>query len=238
MMRRLALLVLSGLAAPLAAQVTPVPSGETPRVQTARWIENQPIKLMALPDTTLTVMLEPDEAIVRVTLIGNSQWDVTVPNQPDTLQITPQSRAEPANLVVETDRRQYDFDLKTGEGLMAAYLVRLDYSLSGTTPAPQIQPQPDPNGIDNLSWSYRVRGDHAVRPATIRDNGRKTVITYAPGQPLPAVFAIGATGKEEVVDGYMRAGAFVIDRVHGELVFRIDKEKATARRNLQQDATP
>ena len=236
MIRAIASLALLALAAPLAAQVMPVPSGETPRIQTARWIENQPVKLMLLPETTMTVMLEAGEAITRVTLIGNSQWDVNVSNEADALQITPRAGAAPANLVVETDRRQYDFDLETGEGLMAAYLVRLDYSLTGTAAPPQAQP--DANAIDNLNWSYRVRGDRSVQPATIRDNGRKTVITYAPGQPLPAVFAIGATGDEEVVDGYMREGAFVIDRVHGELVFRIDKEKATARRNREQDAQP
>lgn len=75
-----------------------------------------------------------------------------------------------------------------------------------------------------------------MRPASVRDNGAKTVIEYAPGQSLPAVFAIGPTGDEEVVDGYMRDGLFVIDRVHEELVFRIDKAKATARRSVR--ATP
>lgn len=236
MIRVLASLALMGLATAATAQVTPVPSGETPRVQTARWIENQPIKLMALPETTLTVMLEPGEEITRVTVIGSPQWDVKVSNEADTLQITPRASAQPTNLFVETDRRQYDFDLETGEGLMAAYFVRLDYSLAGTSAPTPAQSQPET--IKDLNWSYRLRGDRTVRPATIRDNGRKTVITYAPGQPLPAVFAIGATGDEEVVDGYMRGEAFVIDRVHSELVFRIDKEKATARRNRERDLTP
>jgi type IV secretion system protein VirB9 len=47
------------------------------------------------------------------------------------------------------------------------------------------------------------------------------------------VFAIGPTGDEQVVDGYMRDGLFVIDRVHEELVFRIDKAMATARRSVR-----
>jgi len=44
------------------------------------------------------------------------------------------------------------------------------------------------------------------------------------------VFGIGYNGEEEVVDGYMRDGVFTIDRVYGELVFRIDKKRARARR--------
>ena len=70
------------------------------------------------------------------------------------------------------------------------------------------------------------------------DDGLKTRITYAPGQALPAVFAIGPSGEEEVVNGYMRDDIFVIDRVYGELVFRIDREKATARRNDTPEAAP
>ena len=112
---------------------------------------------------------------------------------------------------------------------MAAYVVRLQYvPLLAEFEEPSIEP------FNDLTWGYRLRGDRAVRPLSVRDNGRKTVIEYADGQALPAVFAIGPSGDEEVVDGYMRGGFFVIDRVHEELVFRIDREKATAKRNEEQ----
>jgi type IV secretion system protein VirB9 len=214
----------------------PVPSSQTPRVQTAQWSGEQTIMLMALPETALTVMLEPGETITRATLTGSSFWEVKVSQEADAFQVTARTNAEPAELQVETDRRSYRFGLEAGEGLMAAYLVRMEYSGEGAQPL--TENEPEASVPTDLNWSYRLKGDRAVRPASIRDNGRKTVITYAPGQPLPAVFAIGATGDEEVVDGYMRGEAFVIDRVHSELVFRIDKEKATARRNAQEDAQP
>lgn len=235
MMRAFAALVLLGTALPCAAQVSPVPSPETPRVQTAFFSGGQTIMLMALPETALTVMLEPGETITRVTLLGSSLWDVQVSNEADTFQVTPASGAQPAELSVETDLRSYNFGLEAGDGLMAAYLVRIQYDGQPAFVAEAETPVVDET-FANLDWSYRLRGDRSVRPATIRDNGTKTVITYAPGQPLPAVFAIGATGDEEVVDGYMRGEYFVIDRVHRELVFRIDKEKATARRNKEKDA--
>ena len=44
------------------------------------------------------------------------------------------------------------------------------------------------------------------------------------------MFGIGVNGEEEVVDGYMRGDVFTIDRVYGQLVFRIDKKRARARR--------
>tara|TARA_B100000678_G_scaffold221252_1_gene188622 strand:- start:755 stop:1144 length:390 start_codon:yes stop_codon:yes gene_type:complete len=77
---------------------------------------------------------------------------------------------------------------------------------------------------------YRVRGDREVRPSSIRDDGSKTFIAFAPDQALPAVFSVGATGKEEVVNGYMRGDLYVLDRTFDRLVFRIDRLEAIALR--------
>nr|WP_255548191.1 TrbG/VirB9 family P-type conjugative transfer protein [Erythrobacter ani] len=210
-----------------------MPSTDTPRIQSVRGDIGGPILLTALPETSLTVMLEPGETVTRAVLGGNRSWSVTVSSEADSFQVLPARAASPANLTIETDRRMYDFMLETGLGLQAAYLVRLEFDRSQLDEFPVASP---PEPIGELVWSYRLRGDRSVRPLSIRDDGSKTVIEYAPGQPLPAVFAIGASGDEEVVNGYMRGEKFVIDRIHQRLVFRIDKEKATARRNRKQDA--
>lgn len=84
-------------------------------------------------------------------------------------------------------------------------------------------------------WSYRVRGADALKPASVRDDGEKTYIRFAPEQLLPAIFAISPTGDETLTNGYMRGEDFVLDRVWEELVFRIDHKKATAKRNEQPD---
>jgi type IV secretion system protein VirB9 len=226
----LALLILE---APLAAQVFPTPGPDTPRIQSAQWRAGEQLVLTALPQTALTVMLEPGERIQRATLGGSSAWQVAISPEEDSFQITPGPGAVPASLSVETDRRSYSFMLETGDGLQAAYLVRLQFW--PTQPAFQ-SPAPAQAFAETtaaLTSNWRLRGDEAVRPISIRDDGVKTVIEYAPGQALPAVFAIGPTGEEEVVNGYMRDGLFIIDRVHQQLVFRIDRAKATATRSAR-----
>jgi len=231
------LLVLIGLASamPAIAQVYPTPGEQTPRIQTVAWAPGQSVVLTALPQTALTVMLEPGERIERVTLSGSRSWEVDVSAETDSFQIVPQLNAAPASLRVETDLRRYDFALEVGESLLSAYLVRFEFEPPAHMMLSEGEPEAAATPIDNLTWSYRLRGDRSVRPASIRDNGSKTVIEYAPGQALPAVFAIGPSGDEEVVDGHMRDGKYVIDRVHQELVFRIDKEKARAKRNKRED---
>lgn len=231
--RPLITLALLGMGAPVMAQVFPTPGPETPRIQSAEWRPSEPLVLTALPQTALTVMLEPGERIQRATLSGGPAWQVAVSAETDSFQVTPDPGAVPASLSVETDRRAYSFLLKTGDGLQAAYMVRLQFGAAQPTNQQQVMGSPE--GLGNLDWTYRLRGDRSVRPASIRDNGAKTAIEYAPGQALPAVFAIGPTGDEEAVDGYMRDGLFIIDRVHQELVFRIDKEKATATRSARAD---
>jgi type IV secretion system protein VirB9 len=180
-------------------------------------------------------LAQPDhlQRLQRATLGGSPAWQVAVSAEADSLQITPLAGAVPASLSVETDRRAYLFILETGDGLQAAYLVRLQFGGGLASTLGQLDQAVD--DIAGRGWTYRLRGDRSVRPAAIRDNGAKTVIEYAPDQALPAVFAIGPTGDEEVVDGYMRDGRFVIDRVHAELVFRIDKAKATAQRSARPE---
>ena len=229
-MKALAFIALASLmAAPLYAQVYPTLGSETPRIQTVSHSPGQRIVLTALPETALTVMLEPGQSVTRITLEGNRSWDVRVSAEADSFQVIPQAGAAPAALYVDTYAKTYEFALETGLGLQAGYLVRL------VSPIIPLEDEPDqPGAIDNLEWFYKLSGDRSVRPASITDNGSKTVIEYAPGQALPAVFAIGPSGDEEVVDGYMRNGRFIIDRIHPELVFRIDKEKAKAKRRRKR----
>lgn len=93
-------------------------------------------------------------------------------------------------------------------------------------PAAILTPQP----AEQEASAWQIKGDRTIRPTRVSDDGLRTYLEWRPEQSLPAVFAIGATGAEEVVDGYMRGTVFVIDRVHERLVFRIDGDKAIATR--------
>ncbi|TCD04346.1 hypothetical protein EYB45_08915 [Erythrobacteraceae bacterium CFH 75059] len=114
-------------------------------------------------------------------------------------------------------------------GILGAPAPALDPFATAAMPLP---PQP----ALPQARLYRLSGDGAVRPLRVTDDGVRTTVAFAPEQALPAVFAIGPTGEELVVNGYMRGDAYVIDRIHDQLVFRIDRARATARR--LPDAAP
>lgn len=226
-MTRFALALLFG-ATPLAAlaQTAPVPGLDDPRLQTVAYDPSRPVRLVAFPASTLTLMLLPGDAVERAVLSQQGAFDVRVTGAGDSLNISSLRPDAAATLVVDTRERRYEFDLATGEGLAAAYLVRfVERGLPPGAPAP-VPPQAPPE----IVGEYRLRGDRVLRPVAIGDDGLRTYIEWGEHQSLPAVFGVGPTGGEEVVDGYMRGDRFVIDRVYPELVFRIDRKRATARR--------
>jgi type IV secretion system protein VirB9 len=231
MIRVLLPLLVLGAAANAGAQALPRPDAANPRLQTIDWVDGREVILTALPATGLTVVLEPGEQIGNVVTGGEDLLDLQVSAERDSFLIVPKVDLQDLALSVDTDRRSYRFRLRTGTNLMAAYLVRFTYPGDLPTIASD-GGLPEPTGD---VWSYRLRGDISVRPAAISDDGVRTTIVFGPEQPLPAVLAIGSTGEEEVVNGYMRGDRYVIDRVHPELVFRLDKDKATARRAASPD---
>lgn len=215
---------------PAAAEIVPQPVLDNPRIQQVQWVEGEVIALAALTGTPLTVVLEPGDEITRVTLSDDRSWAVKVSSDRDSFTILPDRAAMPAMLTVATAAHVHEFSLALGTGDQPAYLVSLK-----SDPIYRAQANgSSPPGPGEIRFSYKLRGDDKVRPSELFDDGSKTWISFADHQPLPAVFAIGPSGDEQVVNGYMRQGYFVIDRVHEELIFRIDKEKAKAHRLAQR----
>jgi type IV secretion system protein VirB9 len=215
--------MLAALPAMAAAQQSPTPGFDDPRLQTVAYDPSRPVRLVAFTNSTLTVMLLPGDRIESVVLSDPAAFDVKIANPGDGLNIAPLQTAGTATLLVDTALRRYEFDLATGDGLAAAYLVRFVDPRGLARPAvAAVQPA--------ITGTYRLSGERTLLPSRIGDDGARTYLEWGEYQSLPAVFGIGANGEEEVVDGYMREGVFTIDRIYGELVFRIDKKLAKARR--------
>ncbi|WP_233235265.1 TcpQ domain-containing protein [Bordetella sp. LUAb4] len=80
-------------------------------------------------------------------------------------------------------------------------------------------------------FSWRLSGERAVAPLQVFDDGRRTWLHFAPGQPLPAIFAVGRHGERPVP--YRRRDPYVvIDGVWPALVMRGGSLRALARRQV------
>jgi type IV secretion system protein VirB9 len=112
----------------------------------------------------------------------------------------------------------------------AAFLCAISLSACGPMAATDGSHGLRPAAARPAGSSYRISGDSSVRPLSVSDDGVKMEIVWSRAQAIPAVFSVGDQGREEVVNGNMRDDIYVIDRVYTELLFRIDKARARARR--------
>ena len=132
-------------------------------------------------------------------------------------------------ITVRTQLRNYSFSVTAGMPEDADMVVQFIYAdasaVVARNPAPEVnKPQ------------YRVTGEASLRPTKISDDGARTFLVWSEDQALPAVFSVNPFGDEEIVDGYMRAGIYTIDRVYPRLVFRIDRKAAKAERITKEGA--
>ncbi len=229
-MKRLTLiLTLAALPTATAAQIAPIPGDDDPRLQTVAYQPGQPVRLVAFPGANLALMFQPGERVEQVVLSDPNAFHVTVVGADDSLNIDALRPDARAGMSVVTDARRYNFTLETGDGLAAAYVVRFVDEANNVP----VEASPSP---ELATGEYRLSGSTRLRPAWISDDGERTYIEWDEYQSLPAVFGVGPSDGEEVVDGYMRDGVFTIDRVYRELVFRIDKQQAKAKRIIELGA--
>jgi type IV secretion system protein VirB9 len=215
------LLALAFAAAPLAAQVRPVPGPGDPHLQFVDYAQDQVILLEAAPGYQIMLELSPDEQIQNVAVGDASAWQVSTNRSGNRLFVKSLTGGVSTNMTAITNVRTYSFELSpvTGTGDLA-YTIRFRY------------PQTTPEGPEALSEGrYRLDGRKALRPSEMSDDGVLTYIRWPRERSLPAVYAVSDTGKEMLVNGMMREDdVFVIDGVAQKLVFRVDKHVATATR--------
>ena len=213
----LATLALAGpaMAAPLAADG---------RVETVEWSQDTEIPLRTTLGGHVVLIFAPGEAI-RSVLVGDpGAVEVRVAPQADSISLYTARQPSDTSIRVETQLRSYRFSLAVGPANNVAYAIRFSIPAPHETEMKAHLPPP------GATYAYAIKGKPVLRPVKVSDDGQKTYIEWNDDQVLPAVFAVNALGDEETVDGYMRGGVMVIDRVYPRLVFRIGKLAAQATR--------
>ncbi len=193
----------------------------TARVQTIDYAANVRFQVSISGAESVTLMLASGERIQSVEISDTAAYKLSFSDGADSMTLKATGSAVPVALNIFTDRRGYGIDLVPASPAAVPNIVRFHYGASASNEA---------GAADRLAISYRLKGDAALIPAAISDDGRKTYMQWGRYQAMPAVFAVGVSGKEEIVEGYMRDGVYTIDSISTRYVFRIDKQKATASR--------
>lgn len=210
------------LAAPAGAQEL---AAIDPRIATLPIDQAGMLQIRTAGDVTQTLLFRPGERIASVILSDPSAYQVLVAGAGDSLALRATGPSSFGVMTVRTNLRSYEFELLAGGVSSAPAVVRLMERPASSRPR-----SPAPAVGTAERFTYRVSGSKALRPTAISDDGAKTYIEWAHDQAMPATFALGPTGDEQMVDGYVRDGIYTIDRVYKTLIFRIDKDRAAATR--------
>lgn len=212
-----------------AAQVRPQPGIGDARMQTVDYRRDQVVEIEGAPGYQVMIALAPDERVQNIALGDSGAWQVVTSQSGNMLFVRPAQGGISTNMTVITSARFYAFDLVPANGA-PPYEVRFRYPAE---PADEMSGENSTMG--EPVGTYRLRGVKTLWPIRISDDGARTYIDWPADTPLPATFFIDEYGRERLANGNMRGGLFVIDSVHQELLFRIDRKTARAKRYLLED---
>lgn len=231
-MKRLAipLLLLAGTA---HADVMPISSNEDPRIGVIHTENGGAIRLQVTAGTDLTLLLPRGETAQQVSVGDTNVWHASVPSARDAVVLSALRASGPVAMSIKTNRKTYEMLLTGTMTTVPFYMVRLD-GANAMSSRPRVWAPP----VVVQPGTYKLSGNKELYPSSIRDDGRKIYLQWSASQPIPAVFALNHLGREEMVDGYMREGTFTLDRLYDELVFRIDKAQAHAKRIVEKSKKP
>lgn len=208
------------------AQVRPQPGYGDARMQTIDYRRDQVVEIEGAPGYQVMIALAPDEQIQNIAIGDSGAWQVFASQSGNMLFVRPAQDGVSTNMTVITSARFYAFDLVPANG-SPPYEVRFRY------PA-----EPAGNAVSSAAAQsagmYRLSGTRSLWPVRMHDDGVKTYIDWPQDVALPAVFVIDDYGRERLANGNMRDGLYVIDSVHEQLLFRIDRKTARAKRYLSK----
>ena len=214
---------------PVAAEVTPSPTGGDPHIQSVAYDPQEVVALHVAGGFAVTIVFSPDERIETVTVGDSAGWQVQVNRRADELVVKPVGFPPSTNLTVMSDQRAYIFTLtadSAGSGAQP-YLLRFTYPAPAGIPALPVEQVAAPA-------VYRLQGSRSLRPTSISDDGTDTSIIWPANTPLPAIYMEDIPGHMALTNGGMREGAFVVEGVHRKLIFILGSARATATRTTER----
>ena len=209
-------------------------------------------KLLCAPLRISSIELEVGERILHVEAGDAKRWYIN-PNlfvgysgsQRSIISIKPLGlQPMDTNLVITTNRRFYEIELKTVSRGEVGRHIGFYYPQSPDLIQPKSQnwlknfasPEADSAlvSVKNINFDYIIKGKKRLRwyPKRVFDDGRKTYIEFDPSlevSELPIFMVLGKGGRVELVNKRFQQGRYIIDRQFdkGALVLGTGNRKQT-----------
>lgn len=221
----------------LHAESIPRGSVTDDRVKMLVYSANQVFKLVAYYGYQIDIQIADSEEIKTIAAGDSVGWQIVGAGQH--IFIKPMASQARTNLSVVTSKRTYVFDLSArvpSDHGDIAYLVRFRYPetemLAGLVNSAVGKDGP------SFNLDYKMSGSKNVRPIHVFDDGQFTYFQFDSTRELPAIFVVGADGKESLVNYRIEGQYVVVERLGEFYTLRSGKETATAINEKKLGAHP
>jgi type IV secretion system protein VirB9 len=222
----------------LYAESVPRGSVTDDRVKMIVYSANQVYKLVAYYGYQIDIQIADNEEIKTIAAGDSVGWQIVGAGQH--IFIKPMANGARTNLSLVTNKRTYIFDLisrSPSDHGDIAYLVRFRYPETDVM-ASLVASAAGKDG-PNFNLDYKISGSKNLQPLHVFDDGQFTYFEFDPRRELPAIFVVGADGKESLVNYRIEGPYVVVERLGDFYTCRNGKETATAikERMLAKEST-
>lgn len=239
----LALLLTPGIGQADTGTLGAVPPAAAPfiskdgRLLTRLYDEGEVVRINGRLGVQATIGFGEKEAIENVAVGDAEAWQITPNKRADLLFVKPLKANARTNMTVVTDKHTYFFDLVAGTSGSPLYMLRFTYrdepgkDKGGLSDAERQALQGDlaaaPADPALLNFSWARKGDAALMPARVYDDGESTYLLWGAKQAVPAILVLNEKGEEGPVNYAVRGQTLVLEDVPGQIVLRLGKKSAT-----------
>ena len=231
-MKRVAILLLVAATGGIPALAQSPTGSKDTRIRRIDFVPDRVFTVMAAQGYQLTINLAPSEHIQTVALGDTNAFQVSTSHSGNALFVKALEPDAITNMTVATDSRQYAFTLTAAPAGEAPVAYRIDFAY----PRSAVQPPSTP--VSKQIGAYKLGGSKFLWPSRITDDGEHVFIDWPANVDLPAIYALDGQGRESLTNGMMRGDHMVVDGIAPRLVFRIDREMATATRYVPKASKP
>ena len=229
------------LAQPALAGKEPRPGPSDPRVRTVVYNERDVVELRGFIGFAMLVQFADYETITDFGVGDRLAWDIAANSAKNGLIIKPREVDSITNVLVQTNKRTYTFQLlavgrvdahgvpilPTGQTTPKDVVFRVEFQYPDDIAAAQLEASrvksvavsdvSDPNDW-NMDYSYS--GSEATKPVHVFDDGKFTFFSFPERATVPGIFSVDAEGNEALVSHHVRGKYFVVERVESQFTLR------------------
>lgn len=235
-------------AALLSAAILATPAAADPRLVERLYDPHEIVRVEGRVNVQTTIKFGEKERIENVAIGDSNKWQVTPNRRANLLFIKPLAATAATNMTVVTDKRTYLFDLVASNAHRSPlYVLSFDYPVELADPeevelAEGAAPAgPRPNALEvaaagdpyavldpaELNFAWARKGNRALLPERIFDDGEATFLAWPLDTPLPAILIRNDEGTEGPVNFAVRGDVIVVDGVPRQIILRSGEETAT-----------